>query len=316
MQVEPLIQTLLDAARGGAQPRVPEDRTTMEQSNDVLFTHFGQPGPPVGAVREVTIPADGRELRARLYIPEGQGPFPGYQFLFGGGWWHGTIDMLANDAACRERCAGAGCVVLALQYRLAPEDPFPAGLEDAYAGLTWLVEHAGELGVDPERIAIGGGSAGASLTAGLALMARDRGGPRAALQILEAPALDLTLSQPSAAEICRDLGVDVDEMRELVRVYVPGPDDATDPYASPLLAESVADLPPALILVCEHDFLRDSGEEYAARLVQAGVPAVCVRYTGQVHTSPLLTGVLPAARVWREQVIAALRRLHGDAPWL
>jgi acetyl esterase len=316
MKLEPALRTLADAVAGGPPPRIPEDRAAMEHANDLLFAQFAQPAPPVDEVREVAIPAPGRTVRARLYLPGGDGPLPAYMFLFGGGWWHGSIDMSANEAACRERCAEARCVVLAVDYRLAPEDPFPAGLEDAYAGLTWLAEHAEELGVDPDRIVIGGGSAGASLTAGLALLARDRGGPRAALQILEAPALDLTLSQPSVPGICADLGITMEDLTSVVALYVPREDDLRDPYASPLLADSVADVPPALIMVCEHDVLRESGELYAVRLAEAGVPVSCVRYCGQVHTSPLLTGAVPAARVWREQVIAALRRLHGEEPWL
>ena len=147
------------------------------------------------------------------------------------------------------------------------------------------------------------------------VLLRDRGGPQAALQILEAPALDLTLGQPSVRGICGDLGIDLDLILDMVKIYVERPEDLRDPYASPLLAESVAGLPPALIMVSEHDFLRESGERYAERLVEAGVPAVCVRYGGQIHQSPLLTGALPAARVWREQVVAALRRLHGEPPW-
>ncbi|HMJ36707.1 MAG TPA: alpha/beta hydrolase [Baekduia sp.] len=316
MQLDPLLQTFVDAVNGAEPPRVPEDRATMEEVNNVMFAQFGEPAPPVADVRELEIVGPDRRVRARLYHPGGDEPLPGYMFLFGGGWWHGSIDMAANDAVCRERCVGARCVVLAVDYRLAPEHPFPAGLEDAYLGLTWLVDHAAELGIDPQRVAIGGGSAGASLTAGLALLSRDRGGPRAALQILEAPALDLTLSQPSVPGICASLGIDRKLLTDLVALYVPRPEDLEHAYASPLFAESVADVPPALIMVCEHDVLRESGEAYATRLVEAGVPASCVRYCGQLHTSPLLTGVLPAARVWREQVIGALRGLHEEGPRL
>jgi acetyl esterase len=318
MPLDPVIDDLVQALREAPPPAVPQDRAIAEQSADSVFADLGQPGPEVAEVRDCQVATDLGPIRVRLYFPAegGLGPLPAYVFLFGGAFWHGSVEMAGNDAACRERCVRARCLVAAVDYRLVPEHPFPRAVEDVYEALVWLIEHAGALGVDPSRLAIGGASAGGNLAAALALMARDRGGPAVSLQILEVPVLDLTFSQPSVEEQCAFLGLESASLRQIASLYLADVADAHSPYASPLLADDLAGLPPALILVSEHDPLRDDGEAYAQRLSQAGVTAVCVRYGGQIHSSPGMTAVVPAARVWREQVIAALARLHGEAPWL
>jgi acetyl esterase len=316
MQLDPMIDGLVQALRAAPAPNVPEDRAMAEEGADMVFGQLGQPGPEVGAVEDVQVETDDGAIRVRLYRPAGPGPHPCYVFLFGGAFWHGSVDMAANDAACRERCAGAGVVVAAVDYRLAPEHRFPRALEDAYAAVVWLADHAGDLGLDAARIVIGGASAGGNIAGGLALVLRDRGGPPVAGQLLEVPVLDLTLSQPSVAEQCALLGLDVEPLRGIAELYLPDEQAVRHPYASPLLADDLTGLPPALILTAEHDPLRDDGESYARRLGEAGVPVVCVRYIGQIHNSPGLTAIVPAARVWRDHVIGALTRLHAQQPWL
>src|SRR5690606_30714360 len=151
----------------------------------------------------------------------------------------------------RTIAAGAGCVAASVDYRLAPEHHFPTAPEDAYAALTWLVEHAGELGIDASRVSIGGESAGANLAAVVCLMARDRGGPTIVHQWLDVPATDLTLSQPSFREVPDGYLLDAERILAYRDHYLAGPEQATDPLASPLFAPDLAGLPPAWIMAAE-----------------------------------------------------------------
>jgi acetyl esterase len=230
--------------------------------------------------------------------------------MHGGGWQHGSIDELVVDAACRERAVGAGCVVGSVDYRLAPEHPFPTALHDCYAALTWLVQRSARLGLRPELVSVGGASAGGNLAAALALLCRDRGGPPLAFQLLEVPALDLDLASlsPAAFEVAVDLSEPA--LSEAASVYAAGtPRD--DPLLSPLRATSLADLPPAHVMTAELDPLREQGEAYAARLCAAGVAATCTRHPGALHGSGFLTRDWSVARSWRDEVLAVLRDVHG-----
>lgn len=204
----------------------------------------------------------------------------------------------------------ADCVVVTAEYRKAPEHQFPVGLNDSYAALLWMDEHADDLGIRRDLITIGGGSAGANLAAGIALKARDENGPRLALQILDVPALDLTMTAPSFERNATGYGITTAYAKAMVNLYLASPQDARNPYASPLLAQGLSDLPPAYILPAEYDPLCDDGAAYAARLEEAGVPVTLSLQRGQFHGSSLLTKILPAARSWRDESIAALRAAH------
>ena len=148
---------------------------------------------PVAAAKEERISVPGGEIRVRLLSPEGAGPHPAFVHFHGGGFVLGTIDSLVNEAKCTHICRAAGCVVATVEYRLAPEHRFPTAAEDCYAALRWTVVHAASLGIDPNRVAVGGESAGGNLAAVVSLMARDRGGPELALQLLEVPVTDLSI---------------------------------------------------------------------------------------------------------------------------
>ena len=156
-------------------------------------------GPEPPSTVDRTVPVAGGRIRVRTYTPAGTGPFPLYVFIHGGGWCAGTLDE--RDPRCRTVSAGARCVVASIDYRLAPENGYPTPVEDCYAALTWLVDHAAELDVDPSRVAVGGESAGANLAAVICLMAREQGGPALCHQWLDVPAVDLTLSQPSFRDV-------------------------------------------------------------------------------------------------------------------
>ncbi|MEU7003221.1 alpha/beta hydrolase [Nonomuraea sp. NPDC046570] len=293
MALDPLLVPLLRAHRPGRS-----------------YAAYVEREPELTEIRDETVPPDGfgvriyRDARSRL---------PGaLVYYHGGGWTSGTLD--GPDNRCRAIAAGAGVVVISVDYRLAPGFPFPIPLEDAYRALTWAVEEADRLGFDPGRIGVAGESAGGNLAAAVALLARERGGPRLRLQVLEIPALDLTLSSPSIAAYGEGYVLSAAALADHVRDYLGGRDPA-EPLASPLLAGDLSGLPPALVAVAECDPLADDGDRYARRLTEAGVPVTFRRFAGQVHGSQSLTALLPTAREWRETVVAAVRdHLTGERP--
>ena len=234
-------------------------------------------------------------------------------FLHGGGWVAGSAHDSYIDILSRERAVGASCVVVAVDYRKAPEHTFPTGLEDTQAALEWVVAHADELGARPDLVTIGGQSAGANLAAALAVKLRDEDGFQLALQLLEAPALDLTLSLPSHETYGTGYGLHLADVRRLVPLYLTDPDEATNPYASPLLAPDLSGLPPAHVMSAEFDMLRDDGERYVQRLHAAGVPATFSLQRGHVHFSAALTKPMAAARAWRDEAVSVLAGAHRDA---
>jgi acetyl esterase len=220
-------------------------------------------------------------LPLRLYTPPGEGPFPEVVWIHGGGFWMGD-ELEMWDGTCSRLAAGAGALVASIGYRLAPEDPFPAAVEDSFAGLRFVAAHAGDWRGDASRLAVMGGSAGGNLAAVMALRARDEGGPALAYQVLVVPAVAAT---PDATESRRIFakGYGLDGVAEMRVAYLPNPADRETPWAAPLLAERLDGLPPALILTAEFDPLRDEGEAYAERLREAGVEVTLQRYAGAIH---------------------------------
>ena len=234
--------------------------------------------------------------------------------FFGGAFRIGGIDYPTTDAANRRRAVDAHVAIAAVDYALAPEHHYPVQVEQGYAALVWLFDRAEQLGVDASRIGLLGTSAGGNLAAAVALLNRDRAGLPVRLQLLEVPVVDLTgghldLGATRGLGIPRPLAIR--ELRSVARTYLAHQDDAREPYASPLRAESHAGLPPALILTAEYDPLRGDGDAYAFALRRAGVDASVVRYQGVTHDVAIFSGALPAARRWHDDVIAGLRRLHA-----
>jgi acetyl esterase len=236
---------------------------------------------PLRSVVDRTIPGPGGDLPVRIYTPAGDGPLPVLVYFHGGGWVVGNIDSV--DHVCRDLGHDAGCVVVSVAYRRAPEHRFPAAAEDAYAATLWAARNAAELGGDPEGIAVGGDSAGGNLAAVAALMARDRGGPKLLFQLLLWPIIDFAFDTPSYRECAEGYLLTRAEMRWFWDHYLASEADGRHPYASPIRAESLGGLPPALVLTAEFDPLRDEGEAYAARLAEAGVRATAVRMDGTIH---------------------------------
>ncbi|MEO6987127.1 MAG: alpha/beta hydrolase [Aquihabitans sp.] len=268
-------------------------------------------GPSPARQHDVLVPVAGGKIIVRIYRPHGPGPFPLHVFVHGGGWCAGTIEE--RDPRCREISAGAQCVVASVAYRLAPENTFPSAPEDVYASLEWLVTHADDLDVDPSRVAIGGESAGANLAAVVSLMTRDRSGPQLCHQWLDVPATDLTMSQPSVTSVADGYLLDRRDMDEYLACYLPDPADALLPLASPLFADSHKGLPPAWIMSAEYDKLRDDGVSYAAKLKSAGVPVRHQVLEGHVHPSFAFTRIIPSAKAYEREAIAALASAFAEA---
>lgn len=297
MPLDPLIAPLLKVVNERPQPEWTDDaaerRRQFAQRKDNPYASFVEVEP------EMDIQDEGN---VRIY------PNPGARgalvFFHGGGWWLGSA--ADSDMRCRALAARAGVTVFSVDYRLAPEHPFPAGLEDCYQALTWAVGQADRFGFDPGLVGVAGESAGGNLAAAVALLARDRGGPALKLQLLEIPALDLTLSSPSIERYAKGYVLSAEDLRWCVEKYMNG-HDLADPLVSPLLAEDLSGLPPAYIVVAEFDPLVDDGHRYAERLREAGVPVTLRQFDGQVHGSQSLTALLPAARTWRDSVVGAVK---------
>jgi acetyl esterase len=274
MAIDPQLVPILDLV-GGELPvvgRAPTDVRAM-MSGGAPRSDEG-----LGAVEDITAAG----LVARVYRPEGSASAaPGLVYFHGGGWVIGGI--ASHDAMCAALAAGSGVTVISVDYRLAPEHPFPAAAEDAHAATVWVADHATELGLDPARIAVGGDSAGGNLAAVASLMARDAGAPPLAFQLLIYPNTDLTMSSRSITEN-GDLRymLSQDSLAWFARHYL-GDSDPTDWRASPLLADSHAGLPPALVVTADLDPLLDEGEAYAAKLEEAGVPTQVERGRNMCH---------------------------------
>lgn len=301
-----------------AQPREPldfltlaEQRQFMRHLSDVNQMRFGRRPEPGVAVTDSTVPTPAGPVRVRAYRPPVPGDLPVHVFLHGGGWWLGSLDELVNEAICRDRCLRAGCVVLAVDYALAPERPFPAAVEDAYAVLRHVTGPGPLPGTDPGTVSVGGVSAGGNLAAAVALRCRDDGGPRLALQLLEVPVLDL--HRWAEADGTDPDPRHADQLVAAVRRYLPMPGSATRPAASPLLAPDLSGLPPAHVMAAELDPLRQDGERYADRLAAAGVPVTVSVQPGAIHAVSFLTRVWPPAQRWQESAALTVRRAHEQA---
>ncbi|WHT17607.1 alpha/beta hydrolase [Crossiella sp. CA-258035] len=287
-------------------------RARMREMADVIPAY--QPVNPV-EVRALSIPgpAGAPEVDIRVYTPAAEpGPLGALVHIHGGGFVIGDLDMAERTAL---RVADeVGVVVVAMDYRLAPEHPFPAGLEDCYATLEWTAKHAAELGVDPDRIAVGGDSAGGGLAAAVTLLARDRGGPALAYQVLNIPELDDRLSTPSMTAFTDTPMWHRPNAILSWDFYLGdgrrGTEDVS-PYAAPARATDLSGLPPAFVAVCEFDPLRDEGLDYAQRLVQAGVSTELHLYPGTFHGSAFVAGAAVTVRMGRDLTDALRRALRG-----
>ncbi len=302
MPLDPDVRAYLDRVAGAPAPHeVPPElaRANMEATASELFG----PADPVGAVVDRAIPGP---IRLRIYEPRGDArPHGVLVYFHGGGWVVGNLET--HDGVCRALCARTPCVVVAVDYRLAPEHRFPAALDDAWAATAWVAEHAASIGGDPSRIAVGGDSAGGTLAAGVAARARDRG-LALALQLLVYPVLDFDFERQSYRENGTGYGLTEAAMRWFWSQYMGPEGDPTNPEASPLRVGDLAGLAPAFVLTAEYDPLHDEGEAYAARLRGAGVPVTHICLEGLIHGVLRMPGAIPRGHEALDGSAAALRK--------
>ncbi|MDX6609219.1 MAG: acetyl esterase [Solirubrobacterales bacterium] len=306
---------LLALAKWNGETSLVEGRTVeqaREENREGARVVTGPPR-PMARIESLTIPGPGGEMPARLYVALGtpQPPQPLLVYYHGGGWVVGDLDT--HDGLCRFLAEHSGCRVLSVEYRLAPEHPFPVPVEDAVAAFGWAHGHAAELGADPERIAVGGDSAGGNLSTALCLQARGGGGPLPAMQLLLYPVTDVVGGQQSRDTFAEGFLLTRDDMEWFENHYIPDGIDDDEPRASMMRAPDVSGLPPTYLATAGFDPLRDEGEIYAERMREAGVRVVLQRHPGLIHGFANLTAICPSARTAMLEVAGALRMGLGLA---
>ena len=271
------------------------------------------PAEPVSVVRDFTIAGPQQELPLRLYSPTSlkhTDPQPALVYFHGGGWVIGSIT--SHDRLCRAIANAAACIVISVGYRLAPEHKFPAAVLDCEAGFRYIATHAAELGVDPNRIAVGGDSAGGNLAAVVAVRARDSGGVQPKAQLLIYPATGHGIETASRKRFAEGHLLTSGTMRWFADHYLRDTNDAYRPEASPRLVEDLSGLPSAYVLTAEYDPLCDEGEEYAHLLHEAAVPVTLRRFGGMIHGFIQLTAIAPVTRTAIDEVSGWLRTTLGS----
>jgi acetyl esterase len=306
--LDPQVRFFLDQLKELGAPPVSEQ--TPEEARAGFATLAAVAGPPEdeAPTEDRNVPGPVGDIPVRVYRPESDQALPLVVYFHGGGFVIG--DIATHDTVCQRLATGVPAVVVSVDYRLGPEHPFPAAVEDCDAATEWASAHGAELGGDPARLAVAGDSAGGNLAAVVTRHARDGGGPPIAFQLLVYPCTDLTRSLPSHIENGTGLLLDTDTMTWFTENYL-GDADPRQPDASPLLADDLSGLPPALVVTAEFDPLRDEGEAYAERLRQAGVSATASRYDGMIHAFYGMDSIFDAAKRATAETVTALRDALG-----
>lgn len=296
MALDPDAARLLEAIRAGGSPLAMTTPEAARRQYDAGRAKVAPPPLPVGGIEDFPIPGPGgRPLALRLYRPPGAAaaPLPTLLYFHGGGWVLGGLD--SHDAICRALSLHAGFAVLSVDYRLAPEDRFPAAVDDAVAALGWVAQAGHRRGLDAGRLAVGGDSAGGTIAAALAIVDRDSGRQRIGFQLLLYPVTDCAFDTPSQRAFAEDHLLTRANLEWFRAQYLGEAAQADDWRASPLRVPTAAGLPPALILTAEYDPLRDEGEAYGERLRAAGVAVQTWRVPGQIHGFLAMGGVIAGA---------------------
>ncbi len=304
MQLDNAVRILLDTLASSGQPKL-WDLAPAEARNMVrLFSAMLEAKEPVGAVEDRSLPGPAGPIAFRCYAPLGarDALSAGIVYFHGGAWIFG--DLETHDGLCRALANESGCRVVAIDYRLAPEHKFPAAVEDAYAAAQWVAAHAVELGIDPDRLAIAGDSAGGNLAAVVCQMARGQGF-KIALQILLCPVTDIAADNQSRHLFAEGYFLESPLMRWAGMLYLIHDVDLNDPRLSPLRAADLSGLPPAHIHTAGFDPLRDEGRDYADALARAGVKTHYVCHDHMIHHFYAMAGAIPYART-------ALKRIGAD----
>ncbi len=304
-QVSALLQMMTAQAEATGAPLMWELPAAEARANaEVSFAAFNQPMPDGVAVADRSIPGPTGDIRLKVFTPGGRGPFPLLVFLHGGGWVIGSPATHAR--LCAELAGGAGAVVASVDYRLAPEHPAPAALDDCVAAIRWAVANAGELGADGGRFAVGGDSAGANLTAAAMLRLRDEDGPRSRLQLLLYGAYTMDNDLPSVLANGEGKILTRRAMEWFYAHYLSGGASRTDPYVAPIHGD-LRGLPPARLIVGTLDPLLDDSRLFAQALKEAGVPATLSMYEDQPHVFLQLSAILDGGKRGVAEACQALR---------
>ncbi|WP_078596431.1 alpha/beta hydrolase [Evansella clarkii] len=309
MALDPQAKFILDQLEAAGGPEMHTLTPEEARASIDLSPLAGEPE-QVGKVENRTIPVEGGEIAVRIYTPVGEGPFPALVYYHGGGWVIGDLDTV--DVPCRLLTNQANCVVVSVDYRMAPEHKFPIPADDSYAAAKWVAENAATINVDKDRVAVGGDSAGGNLAAAVSLMARDRGEFSIAFQMLIYPVTNHSFATPSYLENGEGYFLTKDSMVWFWNHYLRNEEDGINPYASPLQSEDLSGLPPALVLTAGFDPLRDEGEAYAERLKEAGVEVEVTRYEGMIHGFFWMPGALDEGRKSFGQAAEALKRAFDN----
>jgi acetyl esterase len=305
---EALLQQMADAGMPPLNEMSPPDARVAAEG----FLALAGEGDPVASAEDRTIPGPHGDIPVRVYTPNsGTAPRPVLVYFHGGGWVIGDIATL--DSVCRVVANRAECIVVSVDYRLAPEFKYPVPLDDCFAAVKWAAENAASIGGDPGRIAVGGDSAGGNLSAAVALRARDEGGPALIHQLLVYPVTNFDFSTESYDANGKDYLLTRDMMEWFWDHYLKSAADGDDPLVSPLRAKDLSGLPSATVFTAEFDPLRDEGEAYAVRLTEAGVTVKHTRFDGQIHAFWQMLAVFPAASQAADLAAADLREAFGTA---
>lgn len=309
MALDPQAAKILEMTASSGAPPLGEGSVAESRAGfDALTAMIGVQAPEPKSIREIQIPGPNGAIRTLVITPNSEraGPLPALIYYHGGGWVIGSPESHQREA-CYYAHAG-DCVVVVPDYRLAPEHPFPAAPQDCYAVLEWVAANGAQLGVDGRHIAVGGDSAGGNLSAVVSQMARDRKGPRIALQLLVYPATRMGADTASYRDCGDGYFLTAKAMKWFFDQYLRKPEDWDDPLASPLLAKDLSNLPPALVMTAGFDPLRDEGAEYADRLTEAGVPVEYICYRNQIHGFVSMAGAIDEGREFLDRAGAALCR--------
>ena len=300
MPLDPQAATVIERRNASTQPPLGPNPSVADMRGRFNQT-WREPGPEVGKVEDRVVSGPHGEIPVRIYTPSGSGPFPILMLFHGGGFVFGNIDTYDGNA--RRICVGAGCIVVSVEYRVAPENKFPAAPDDCYSATLWAAENAASLNGGASRMAVCGDSAGGNLSTVICMMARDKGGPRIRMQVLRCP-----VTHRNFEPLTVDTELTPKSSREWWwKQYLADEADAQNPYACPMTSKDLAGLPPALIITAEYDELRDEGEAYAQMLEEAGVHTTCVRYDGMFHVFHMYPAYIDKAKEALEHEFSMLR---------
>lgn len=313
MPLDPQCRALIEAAAAAGTPFDGTDHIAVRTAYAATTANYRHATGELESVVDTMFPGPTGNVAVRIYRPQNEHPGaqPCLIFYHGGGWAVGDLDT--HDHMCRHLAHGSGAIVIAVDYRLAPEHKFPAALEDCLAAVHWVVNSAEELAIDPARIAIGGDSAGGNLSAAVTIALRDSNGPKLALQLLLYPAVDFTADNESIRENATGYLLTRAALEMFTDLYLPNRAARSDPRASPLLQRNHADLPRAFVQTAEFDPLRDEGRDYAEALMAAGCPVEYKCYPGVVHGFARMGAKVDAAMTALDDACGVLRETFGLA---